>query len=88
MDGLGQWMAATYIMERGLRQCGECPFTSLRYSVVADRVQIVFGPYQLLSAKVNSYLDIFRLLRLFSKLKQWLLEDYKCWVYEHVLRPR
>lgn len=49
---------------------------------------IVFGRYQLLSAKVNSYLDVFRLLRLFSKLKQWHLEDYKSWGYENVLGPR
>lgn len=75
-------------MEGGLWQGGKCPFASLWPLVVADRLQIVFSPYQLLSAKVNSYLVIFRLLRLFSKLKQWLLEDYKSWVHEHVLGPR
>lgn len=59
-------------MEGGLWQGDKCPFALLWPSVVADKLQIVFGPYQLLSAKVNSYLDIFRLLRLFSKLRQWL----------------
>ena len=63
-------------------------FASLWPSVVAKRLQIVFGPYQRLPAKVNSYLDIFRLLTLFSKLQQWFLEDYKSWVYEHVMGPR
>jgi hypothetical protein len=52
---------------------------------VANRSENVFGPYQLLSAKMNSYLDIFRLRRLISRLEKWLLEEYKSWVFKHVL---